>query len=282
MELSTGLGRKYGYPHRSCMRVDRWVSGSLLQPSTWSRVGGTSGNCRSTATVTGSPGRHELDTLRRLASGEKIRLGIMGGTFDPMHMGHLAAADGAYCALELGEVLFVPTGSAPHKPETIAPSELRYQMVVAATVPHPHFSVTRIEVDRTGVDYTVDTLTYLAGQLPSGTELFFIVGADSLPDLHTWKDPVGILELCRLVVVHRPGHDSARMREILEPFGGEEKAVRVDIPGLEISSTDIRRRVGEGQGVRYLVPDSVYSLIEKTGIYGGPRLKPNVGVGDEG
>src|SRR5660398_266616 len=102
----------------------------------------------------------------------------MGGTFDSMHMGHLAAAGGAYCALELGEVLFVPTGSAPHKPETIAPSELRYQMVVAATVPHPPFSVSRLDVDPPVVDYPVDILTYLAGQLPSGTELFFIVGGD--------------------------------------------------------------------------------------------------------
>lgn len=208
-----------------------------------------------------------MDTLKRLAASGKLRLGIMGGTFDPVHYGHLSAADGALSALGLDEVLFVPTGRGPHKQGPVAPAELRYQMVVAATAPHRHFSVTRFEVDRAGVDYTVDTMADFSRRLPSGTELFFIIGTDSLPDLHTWKEPTRLMELCTLAVVHRPGHNSMQVREVLDPLGVREGAVRVDVSGLDISSTDIRQRVVRRETIRYLVPEGVHSLIEKSGCY---------------
>src|SRR5687767_9660460 len=168
-----------------------------------------------------------------------MRLGIMGGTFDPVHNGHLIAAEEARAACGLDEVVFVPAGRPWQKAERqVSSGEDRYLMTELATVTNPAFCVSRIELDRDGPTYTVDTLRAL-----SGPELWFISGADAVAQILTWKDPEEVLSLATFVAATRPGHRT----EGLDP------RVRVlEIPALAISSTEIRQRVREARPVRYL------------------------------
>ncbi|MGV1006128.1 MAG: nicotinate-nucleotide adenylyltransferase [Candidatus Nanopelagicales bacterium] len=191
------------------------------------------------------------------------RVGVMGGTFDPIHFGHLAAASEAAHQCELAEVVFVPTGDPWQKAGTaVSPAELRYQLTVVATADDPRFTVSRVDIEREGSTYTVDTLRDLRAARPDD-ELFFITGADALAGFSGWREPAEILTLAHLIGVDRPGHhlDVSHL-----PAGS---VTVIDIPDLEISSTLCRERVERGEPIRYLVPDSVERLIAKAGLYRG-------------
>jgi nicotinate-nucleotide adenylyltransferase len=191
-----------------------------------------------------------------------MRIGIMGGTFDPIHHGHLVAAEEVRYAFRLDKVVFVPAGRPWQKDERgVTPAELRYEMTKRAVEGEPSFEVSRMEIDRSGPTYTIDTLRGYRACAPQA-ELFFITGADAISQILSWKDADDALELATFVAVTRPAHDlgeiGPRVRERVEIL---------EIPALAISSTDIRRRVAEGRPVRYLVPDAVGRFIDEHGLY---------------
>jgi len=190
----------------------------------------------------------------------------MGGTFDPIHHGHLVAASEVAGLFGLDEVVFVPTGEPWQKSERIvSPAEDRYLMTVIATASNPRFSVSRVDVDRGGPTYTIDTLSDLKAQRPDA-ELFFITGADALAQILSWRDSDRFLELAHFIGVTRPGFQLADGH--LPPG----TTSLVEVPALAISSTDCRERVARGMPVWYLVPDGVVQYIEKRGLYrDGPR-----------
>lgn len=199
----------------------------------------------------------------------RLRLGIMGGTFDPIHLGHLVAAEAAREQFELDRVIFVPARLPPHKRDrTISPAEHRLAMVLLATANHPRFLVSRLELDRPGPSYSVDTLRLFRQEYPNAN-LFFITGADAVLDFDTWKEPGALLRLCCLVVVSRPGCDRRRLREKLAGLERETGCPMAELaaPALDISSRDIRRRAAEGKSLRYLVPREVRDYVLKHDLY---------------
>ncbi|HVM20944.1 MAG TPA: nicotinate-nucleotide adenylyltransferase [Egibacteraceae bacterium] len=199
---------------------------------------------------------------------EPRRIGLMGGTFDPVHMGHLVTAEQARVDLELDEVVFVPAGEPWQKTEKVTPPEHRYLMTVLATAANPYFSVSRLEVDAPGPSYTVDTLRRVRAALEhqgvTRDRLFFITGADAMLNILTWKDAEECLELATFVAATRPGHDLAD----LEREGLAARVTRLEVPALAISSTDVRERFAAGRAVRYLVPQVVEEYARKHGLYG--------------
>jgi nicotinate-nucleotide adenylyltransferase len=191
------------------------------------------------------------------------RLGVMGGTFDPIHNGHLVAASEVAAALNLDEVLFVPTGQ-PWQKDGVTPTSDRYLMAEIATAANPRFKVSTIDIDRNGPTYTVDTLRDLKALYPD-SELFFITGADAVTAIASWKDSEELWGLAQFVAVTRPGHQL----DLPEAPAG---AIQVlEIPALAISSTDIRERVLGGKPIWYLVPDGIVQFIAKHGLYGGAK-----------
>ena len=194
--------------------------------------------------------------------GRAARLGVMGGTFDPIHYGHLLAANEAGRALDLDEVVFVPAGRPWQKAgRCLAPAEDRYQMTALATATNPLFSVSRAEIDRSGPTYTVDTLAGLRAKRGPDAELYFVIGADALSGLRTWREPDRVAALAHLVGCTRPGH------EFVNPGLRDGQFTLVEIPALEISSSLCRERLRAGLGVTYLVPDVVIQYIAKRGLY---------------
>jgi nicotinate-nucleotide adenylyltransferase len=197
------------------------------------------------------------------------RIGVLGGTFDPPHYGHLAAAEEAREALGLSAVLFVPSGHPPHKePQGLLPATIRHEMTVLATAGNPGFLVSEVELGRDGPTYTIDTLRLLEQQYP-GDALYFIVGADMLLDLPAWKEAEQLLATYHFVAVSRPGWDVA---EVSLACGSIYERHRqhlhiLEVPGVAISSTQIRQRLQAGRSARYLVPDSVLRYIEQEGLY---------------
>jgi nicotinate-nucleotide adenylyltransferase len=192
----------------------------------------------------------------------------MGGTFDPIHHGHLVAASEVADLFGLDEVVFVPTGQPWQKSDReVSPAEDRYLMTVIATASNPRFSVSRVDVDRGGPTYTVDTLGDLHRQHPD-VELFFITGADALAQIVGWRDNERLFEMAHFVGVTRPGYHLA---DTELPEGAVSL---VEVPALAISSTDCRDRVHRGSPVWYLVPDGVVQYIEKRGLYHGPDAVP--------
>jgi nicotinate-nucleotide adenylyltransferase len=191
------------------------------------------------------------------------RIGVLGGTFDPVHHGHLVAASEVAYRLGLDEVLLVPAGLQWQKTRPdISPAEDRYAMTVIATESDPRLSASRVDLDRDGPTYTVDTLADLRAALGDDVELFFITGADALAGIATWHQAEQIPSLAHLVGVTRPGH------ELDDPEGLAEGSVTyVEIPELEISSSDIRARVADGAPIRYLVPDGVERYVAEHGLY---------------
>jgi nicotinate-nucleotide adenylyltransferase len=190
----------------------------------------------------------------------------MGGTFDPIHHGHLLTAEEARWQFELDEVVFVPTGRPWMKQEReVSPAEDRYLMVVIATSSNPSFSVSRLEIEREGPTYTVDTLRSLREEYADAVDLFFITGADAMLEIFQWKESEETLSLAHFIAATRPGYDlSALERGALT----EHPNVTVmTIPALAISSSDIRDRVRKGRPIRYLVPEGVQTYIEKAGLY---------------
>jgi len=192
------------------------------------------------------------------------RIGVMGGTFDPVHHGHLVAASEVAYTFDLDEVVFVPTGE-PYTKECrreVSPAEDRYLMTVIATASNPRFSVSRVDIDRPGATYTIDTLRDLRDRGQAGDEFFFITGADALAEILTWHDADELFGLAHFVGCTRPGH---QLTTAGLPDG---KVSLVEIPALAISSTECRARVKGGEPVWYLVPDGVVQYIAKRGLYG--------------
>ncbi|UOR02987.1 nicotinate-nucleotide adenylyltransferase [Leucobacter allii] len=183
----------------------------------------------------------------------------MGGTFDPIHHGHLVAASEVAKSFDLDEVVFVPTGH-PWQKTNVSPSEHRYLMTVIATASNPRFTVSRVDVDRAGPTYTVDTLRDLREQMPEA-ELFFISGADAVEQILSWKDVDDLWDFAHFIAVSRPGHELS-----LSGLSGEHVSL-LEVPALAISSTDCRERVAREYPVWYLVPDGVVQYIAKHGLY---------------
>jgi nicotinate-nucleotide adenylyltransferase len=190
---------------------------------------------------------------------KRHRLGVMGGTFDPIHNGHLVAASEVQSLLNLDAVVFVPTGQPWHK-EAVSSTEHRYLMTVIATAANPSFSVSRVDIDRPGITYTVDTLREIAQQYPD-SDLFFISGADAIAQILAWKDIDEAWGLAHFVAVSRPGH------QMNLPESPEGAIVELEVPALSISSSDCRDRVLNGQPIWYLVPDGVVQYIAKHRLY---------------
>jgi nicotinate-nucleotide adenylyltransferase len=190
------------------------------------------------------------------------RVGIMGGTFDPIHHGHLVAASEVATLYTLDEVIFVPTGEPWQKTgRRVSPAEHRYLMAVIATASNPRFWVSRVDIDRDGPTYTIDTIRDIAAQRP-GAELYFITGADALGQILSWKQAEQALQLAHFVGVTRPGYDLS-----VDHLPGDTVQL-LDVPAMAISSSDCRRRVAEGRPVWYLVPDGVVQYINKHHLYG--------------
>jgi nicotinate-nucleotide adenylyltransferase len=188
----------------------------------------------------------------------------MGGTFDPIHHGHLVAASEVQSWFDLDEVVFVPTGDPWQKSgRDVAPAEHRYLMTVVATAANPRFTVSRVDIDRDGPTYTIDTLRDLRAERP-GEELYFITGADALAEIFTWRSPEELFDLARFVGCTRPGHDMDPQTLAAIP---SDRVTMVEIPALAISSTDCRERTRSGQPVWYLVPDGVVQYIAKHHLY---------------
>jgi nicotinate-nucleotide adenylyltransferase len=190
----------------------------------------------------------------------------MGGTFDPIHYGHLVTAEAALWKFALDEVVFVPTGHPWMKEhKEVSAAEDRYLMTVIATASNPRFSVSRIEVERDGPTYAVDTLQELRRQAEEELDLYFITGADAILEIFQWKDPDEVLSMAHFIAATRPGYEITRLEEAA-PTSHPHISV-MDIPALSISSTDVRRRVRDGEPIRYLVPEGVHAYIHKMGLY---------------
>jgi nicotinate-nucleotide adenylyltransferase len=196
------------------------------------------------------------------------RIGVIGGTFDPIHYGHLAAAEEARVRMNLERVLFVVAGVPPHKlDEEVTPVEHRLAIVSLAIASNPHFEISRVDVDRPGPSYTVDTISILRKQWGQETEVYFIMGLDSLVELPTWHHPQRLIQLCRLLAVKRPGFETD-MAELEASVPGMSSRVEIiDMPEMDISSSDLQQRVRDGLPIKYQVPEEVERYIMEHGLY---------------
>jgi nicotinate-nucleotide adenylyltransferase len=197
----------------------------------------------------------------------------MGGTFDPVHFGHLVTAEEALVQFNLDKVVFMPTGRPVRKTHrNVSSAEDRYLMTVIATASNPDFEVSRLEIDRPGDTYTVDTMLQLREIHGPRTELFFISGADAVREIVTWKDAARFAELCTFIAATRPGFDPD-LRSLPSSEGGVMPRIEaMEVPALAISSSDIRARVSARRPIRYLLPEAVAAYIEKNGLYREPIL----------
>jgi nicotinate-nucleotide adenylyltransferase len=197
-----------------------------------------------------------------------LRIGILGGAFNPPHTGHLVCAQEAFLQLELDRVLFVPVGQAPHRELQGDPgAEARLEMVELAVGDDERFEVSRVELDRDGPSFTADTLRGLREASPDD-ELFLILGGDQAATLTTWHEPEQVLSLATVAVVERSNWSRHAIGIKLGRLSGAQRIRYLDMPLIQISSSAVRRRVGEGRPVRYLVPDKVAAYIESNGLYG--------------
>ncbi len=202
--------------------------------------------------------------MTRREGSERRRVGIMGGTFDPIHHGHLVAASEVQSWFDLDEVIFVPTGEPWQKADReVSPAEHRYLMTVIATAANPRFEVSRVDIDRRGPTYTIDTLRELTALHPDA-DLYFITGADAMAALLTWQDHEELFKLAHFVGCTRPGHE---LTDVSLEGLPKDRITLVEIPALTISSTDCRHRVESGEPVWYLVPDGVVQYIGKHELY---------------
>ncbi len=200
------------------------------------------------------------------------RIGLMGGTFDPIHYGHLVVAEEVRARLDLAEMFFVPAGQPPHKQgDFITPAHHRLAMLELAISSNPHFSISLVDLDRPGPSYTVDTLRLLRQWWGEEVALYFVIGWDSLEELSSWFEPERILEqVTHLVAVHRPGYEEApqyrsRLEQRLPML--RQRMLSMPAPQLEISATDLRQRVAEGRPVKYQIPEAVERYIAEHGLY---------------
>lgn len=196
------------------------------------------------------------------------RLGIMGGTFDPIHYGHLVTAEQAREALNLDLVLFMPAGAPAFKlDQRVSSPEDRYAMTLLATSANERFYTSRLEIDREGITYTVDTLKSLRAHYPDNVKLYFITGADAILDIVSWRDAEHLAKLATLIAATRPGYDISQAHERIEASGFPFDVRYIEIPALAISSTNIRQRVALGRSIRYLTSESVIGYIRKNHLY---------------
>jgi len=199
------------------------------------------------------------------------RIGLFGGSFNPIHIGHLVAAEGAREALRLEKVIFIVAGIPPHKSSNLAPATDRLHMVELAIADNPSFAVSDVEVCRPGPSYTVDTVRAFRQQLGPAAELYFIIGGDSVAELPTWRSVREVAELCRIIPVTRPGYNYPDPKPLEAALGADKAAAlyrdAVHIPLLDVSASDIRWRLREGRSVRYLVPEAVRNYLLARNLY---------------
>lgn len=201
---------------------------------------------------------------------EQIKIGVMGGTFDPIHYGHLAAAEAARVEFGLRKVIFMPAGNPPHKwLKEISDAEHRYRMTALAISSNSGFEVSRLEVDKSGISYTFDTMKQLKKTYGEASDIYFIIGADTVMELLTWHKIGELLTLCKFITVTRPGFNNREMEQMIEEISSKynEEIICLEVPLLEISSTDIRERVRDGRSVKYLLPEEVEAYIFENGLY---------------
>ena len=195
-----------------------------------------------------------------------MRLGLLGGTFDPIHLGHLRAAENAREALGLDEVLFVPSGTPPHRPGPAASGLDRYAMVCLATAENPRFLPSPLELERQGPSYTVETVEGLRAARPQDA-LVLIVGSDAFPEMSGWRCAERLFASCEVAIVERPGAPGASADALEPPFSEARGVRRVPGAGLPISASNVRRLAKQGRSIRYLVPDAVAGFVVKRGLY---------------
>jgi nicotinate-nucleotide adenylyltransferase len=209
-----------------------------------------------------------------------VTLGVVGGTFNPIHLAHLRVAEEVREALGLDRILLIPSADPPHKGAGLAPAEQRLEMARLAAASNPRFEVLPLELGRTGPSFTVDTLGQLGRERP-GDRLWFVIGSDAFAELDTWYRPEALFELASFAVVRRPGHDGRPLGALLPPrlaglfemtadaliHASGHEVREIPISQLDISATDIRRRIARGASIRYLVPDAVREYIEKHALY---------------
>ncbi|MDD2401887.1 MAG: nicotinate-nucleotide adenylyltransferase [Clostridia bacterium] len=202
---------------------------------------------------------------------KKKRIGLMGGTFDPIHQGHLVTAESARSEFSLDKVIFVPSGQPPHKKKLpISNKEHRYLMTVLATAVNPYFEVSRVEIDRPGESYAIDTVRYFRSMMDEASELFFITGADAILEIVNWKDVKGLFDRCSFIAATRPGFDLSILRdELLNKISINylEKIIPLEVPAMAISSSNIRHRIENNRTIKYLLPDEVENFIYKNMLY---------------
>jgi len=187
------------------------------------------------------------------------RVGILGGTFNPIHIGHLTIAQMVREQLKLDKILFIPSNLPPHKSgKNVVSAKDRYHMVRLAIRGNPHFEVSNFEIKKEGKSYSIETASYFRNQYPRGTKFFFIIGSDLLPTLHMWKRVDEILKIVSFVAVHRPGFKEEKSKV---------KAKLITIPGLQTSSSYVRQRITSGKTVKYLVPDNILKYIADKKLY---------------
>lgn len=211
-------------------------------------------------------------TLQLPKPGGELSVGIMGGTFDPIHLGHLVIAEEVRIQFELDKVIFVPSGHPPHKEARhVSDPEHRYLMTVLATITNPHFTVSRVEIDRpqNELTYTIDTIRFFHDYFQGKAKIYFITGADAILEILTWKDYRELLSICSFIAATRPGYSLSILEETIGAVCPEALCnIHVlEIPAMQISSTFIRRRVAGGKPIKYLAPETVTQYILKNSLY---------------
>lgn len=210
-----------------------------------------------------------MDTIE-IRGNKWKRFAVMGGTFDPIHYGHLVTAEAVRDKFKLDKVLFMPTGNPPHKMgrATSDPNH-RYLMTVLATITNPYFEVSRLEIDRAGITYTVDTIKELRRIYGNNAEIYFITGADAILEIFTWYNVEELFKICTFVAATRPGFHGKDMEQKLNEIKSKykEEIFSIEVPSLAISSTDIRNRIKNGKTIRYLLPEAVEHYIRNRNLY---------------
>ena len=210
-----------------------------------------------------------MDIQKRVYVSHPQKVSILGGTFDPIHYGHLVTAEAVMHEYQIDQVLFIPSGQPPHKTEgQVTPADHRYLMTLLATETNPRFFSSRIEIDRKGYTYTIDTIRELKEMYP-GSEIYFITGADAFSNILSWKNPELLLSSCHFVAATRPGYSRAKAAPQIEALMDRHADTLhyLEVPALSISSSEIRARVKEGRPIKYLLPETVENYIYKHGLY---------------
>lgn len=193
------------------------------------------------------------------------KIGIMGGTFDPIHVGHLMIAEAVWDEYNLEKVIFIPSANPPHKHDVLTSAKHRFNMTLLATCSNPHFEVSTIEMDRVGPSYTIDTIKALKKMYGDDTDFYFIIGADCIHELPTWHKIDELLKICKFIATKRPSYDFDL--SIIEKEFSDYNIQLLETPELEISSTDIRQRIKKGYSIQYITTEQVQQYIRKEELY---------------